>query len=159
MSESTKTIEFLINWFEEAKRENDRDLQEKKQAFEVNKLERTKIINDSKTSSDLRFRNAIMNFLDSDEILQISIRGQNLIVNELLAVVVGKFQEEVKVEIENLKLKNASQTAKIEEPKNYLEIETEIQKIKQTLEDEYRPLMDSLKEEMENRRKYLDAHR
>jgi hypothetical protein len=101
----------------------------------------------------------VSDVIDSDEILQLQRLKETLIISAVFANSIRMFQNEVAMELDLLRSKDISQSSKTEEPKKYAEMEAEIQRIKQTIEDEYRPLMNSLKEEMENRRNYLDENR
>jgi hypothetical protein len=159
LDDSIKDIEWVKQTLEQQMEENKREIQQKIAEFDKNKQRNDKIINNSRASPVEQLRALVSNAIESDTILQLHRLQQSLIINMVLTNSVRIFQNEVIIELGFLRSKDTSQASKIEEPKKYAEIETEIQRIKQTIEEEYRPLMDSLKEEMENRKKYLDEHR
>lgn len=156
---SIKEIEWVRLRLEQQIKENEQLIQQKKVAFDERKQRNQKIINSSRTSPVERLRALVLSVFDSDELLQLSQLRQSLLLSMIFANSVGIFQNEVAMELNLLRSKDISQASKTEESKKYADIENELRKMKSIMDEEWKPLMDNLADEIDRRRKYLDENR
>lgn len=159
LDDSIKEIEWVMATLGQLMNEYEMLLRQKQTEFDKRKQQNLEIINNSKNSPIEQLRALISNVIDSDEILQIARLKQSLLVNRIFANSIRVLQNEVMIEVSSLRSKDTSQVSKPEESKKYADLENELRRMKSTMDEEWKPLMDSLKDEIERRSKYLDKNR
>lgn len=159
---STQAIEDFIARIDQQMNENQHFVEKKQPTVKETIARNQKLIDDSKTPPIERLRALIINVLESDEIMRLHRERASLLQSSLFANYVRIFQEEVGYELNMLNAKflfhRAGETLKSEEPEKYAQIEEQLQKIKHTMDEEWKPLMDKIKEKIDARDKFLNKH-
>jgi hypothetical protein len=163
LEQSTQAINKFIATLEQRRKENTQVLQKKQPIAKETIARNQKLIDDSKTPPIERLRALIMNVLESDDILLLHREQASLLQSSLFANCVRMFQEEAAYELNMLNAKiafqRARETPKGEEPEKYAKIEEQLQTIKHMIDEEWKPMMDRLREEIDKRDRFLNKNR
>ena len=118
-----------------------------------------RILEDSNASSVEHLRAIIGNVIESSDLHSLTADLFSLHYVMGFAIVVRMFQEEVALQLNLLRTQIATSRVKGEEPQKYAKMKKDLQKIKRTINKEWKPLMETLRDEIEKRRKFLNENR
>jgi hypothetical protein len=117
------------------------------------------IIDDKNTEPTERLRALVVNVVES-EVLHAETRDLAFLSTILTFVYsVRMFQEDVSYELNFLKAETLAHGSTIEEQKKYAKMQKDLQKMKRIMNKEWKPLMESLKEISDRRRRFLEENR
>jgi len=159
LKDSVQAIDWVIARLEQQIQENKQLFQKQEVTAEETIRRNQKIISDTKTSAIEKLRALIVNVIESDDILQMHRQQASLLISSLFASSVRMLQEEVAFELNLLNAKILLQTPKSEQSEKYVEMEKELQRIKHVMDEEWKPLMNSLGHEIDRRNKFLNENR
>lgn len=159
LEKSVTAIDGVIRRLEHEIKDNEQTMKLKTK-MDADLMERNwKLINDPKVSSVRQLRALISTVIEGTEELNLHREHSALLLTIFFATSVRVFQEEVAFELDVLRTKSASKTAKNEEMRKYAKIEKDLQRMKRTMDTEWKPLMNSLRNEIDRRSKYLNEKR
>lgn len=163
LEHSTKAMKNFIATLEEQEKECQQLIQ-KREPIAIEAIARNqKLIDGSKTPPIEQLRALIVNVVESENMSLLHRQHASLLQTMLFANCIRIFQEETAYELNMLNAKtafrHARKTPKGEEPEEIIRIKKEQQRIKHIIDEEWKPMMDGLKEEIDKRNKYLKEHK
>jgi hypothetical protein len=157
--ESAKAFDLVIASLQEQLQLNEELLQKKSLSFNETIKRNQKIIDDSKAPAVEQLRALIVNVFEHDDLVQLHQEKRDLLLSELLVSSIRIFKEEVSFELNRLHATICLQKPETEETEKYAKLQAQLGKIKRTIDEEYKPLMDKLRNEINKRNKFLRDNR
>ena len=118
-----------------------------------------KILEDQNAPPVERLRALVGKMAEVNDLRHTSGEMISLNYTSMVALLMRMFQQEATLQLNFLKAQTGGYNMISEEPQKYAQLKKELQRIKRTLNRDWKPLMSMLKEEIERRRKFLDANR